>query len=77
MDQNVGPERLVWMLRKPSDPSAEEILALLEKALAVLTPAQLWVNPDCGLKTRQWKETEPALVAMVQAAKKLRERHPG
>ena len=49
---------------------------LLEKALEVLTPAQLWVNPDCGLKTRQWKETEPALAAMVEAAEKAaRERH--
>jgi 5-methyltetrahydropteroyltriglutamate--homocysteine methyltransferase len=41
----------------------------------VLSPEQLWVNPDCGLKTRQWKETEPSLVAMVQAARKMRETH--
>jgi len=69
----IGPG--VYDIHSPRVPSLEEILALLEKALAVLKPEQLWVNPDCGLKTRQWKETEPSLVAMVQAAKTLRERH--
>ena len=69
----IGPG--VYDIHSPRVPSAEEILALLEKALAVLAPEQLWVNPDCGLKTRQWKETEPSLVAMVQAAKTLRARH--
>ena len=67
----------MYDIHSPRVPSTDEMLALLEKALDVLAPAQLWVNPDCGLKTRQWKETEPSLVAMVQAAKKLRERHPG
>ena len=43
----------------------------------MLSPEQLWVNPDCGLKTRQWKETEPSLVAMVAAAKELRRKHDG
>ena len=62
----IGPG--VYDIHSPRVPSAEEMLALLEKALAVLTPEQLWVNPDCGLKTRQWKETEPALVAMVDSA---------
>jgi 5-methyltetrahydropteroyltriglutamate--homocysteine methyltransferase len=71
----IGPG--VYDIHSPRVPSTDEMLALLEKALAVLTPAQLWVNPDCGLKTRQWKETEPALAAMVEAARKLRERHPG
>jgi 5-methyltetrahydropteroyltriglutamate--homocysteine methyltransferase len=45
---------------------------LLRKALEVLEPRQLWVNPDCGLKTRGWKEVEPALKSMVAAAKQLR-----
>ena len=71
----IGPG--VYDIHSPRVPSSEEILALLEKALAVITPEQLWVNPDCGLKTRQWKETEPSLVAMVQAARTLRERHRG
>jgi 5-methyltetrahydropteroyltriglutamate--homocysteine methyltransferase len=39
-----------------------------------LSPQQLWVNPDCGLKTRGWKEVEPALIAMVAAAKAVRGR---
>ena len=39
------------------------------KALKVLSPQQLWVNPDCGLKTRGWAEVKPALVSMVAAAK--------
>ena len=69
----IGPG--VYDIHSPRVPSSEEILDLLEKALAVIPPEQLWVNPDCGLKTRQWKETEPSLVAMVSAAKTLRERH--
>jgi 5-methyltetrahydropteroyltriglutamate--homocysteine methyltransferase len=53
----------------------EEIRGLLEKALEVLKPEQLWVNPDCGLKTRNWAETEPALKAMVEAAQRMRTEH--
>jgi 5-methyltetrahydropteroyltriglutamate--homocysteine methyltransferase len=48
--------------------------ALLEQALAVIAPQRLWVNPDCGLKTRTWAEVAPALGNMVAAAKRLRER---
>jgi 5-methyltetrahydropteroyltriglutamate--homocysteine methyltransferase len=47
---------------------------LLDKALKVLKPEQLWVNPDCGLKTRGWAEVKPALVAMVAAAKATRQK---
>ncbi|MEQ4575795.1 MAG: hypothetical protein ABN502_12785, partial [Gammaproteobacteria bacterium] len=50
-----------------------EMVELLRKARAVLAPEQLWVNPDCGLKTRGWAETEAALRAMVAAAHRLRE----
>jgi 5-methyltetrahydropteroyltriglutamate--homocysteine methyltransferase len=39
----------------------------------VLRPEQIWVNPDCGLKTRTWDEIEPSLANMVEAAKQLRE----
>jgi 5-methyltetrahydropteroyltriglutamate--homocysteine methyltransferase len=46
--------------------------ALLGKALEVLTPEQLWVNPDCGLKTRGWPEVELALTEMVATAASLR-----
>jgi 5-methyltetrahydropteroyltriglutamate--homocysteine methyltransferase len=45
---------------------------LIEKATEGLTPDQIWVNPDCGLKTRRWEETRPALVNMVAAARSLR-----
>ena len=45
---------------------------LLRKAARVVQPAQLWVNPDCGLKTRAWPETSAALQNMVAAAQKLR-----
>ena len=69
----IGPG--VYDIHSPRVPSAEEMHELLEKALGVLSPEQLWVNPDCGLKTRQWKETEPSLAAMVKAAQELRREH--
>jgi 5-methyltetrahydropteroyltriglutamate--homocysteine methyltransferase len=46
---------------------------LLERALEVIPAERLWVNPDCGLKTRRWAEVEPALRHMVQAAVQLRQ----
>ena len=45
---------------------------LLEKASAVVPVDQLWVNPDCGLKTRHWEETKKALIEMVAAAQQMR-----
>ncbi|MBL0319990.1 MAG: 5-methyltetrahydropteroyltriglutamate--homocysteine S-methyltransferase [Alphaproteobacteria bacterium] len=67
----IGPG--VYDIHSPRVPTQEEMEQLLRKALEVLTPAQLWVNPDCGLKTRGWKEVKPALEGMVHAAKKLRQ----
>lgn len=46
---------------------------LLMKAKDRLSPDQIWVNPDCGLKTRRWEEVKPALENMVAAAKQMRE----
>jgi 5-methyltetrahydropteroyltriglutamate--homocysteine methyltransferase len=66
----IGPG--VCDIHSPRVPSATEMRELLDKALDVLTPAQLWVNPDCGLKTRGWPEVCTALKAMVQAAEGLR-----
>ena len=66
----IGPG--VYDIHSPRVPSVEEMVQLLEKARAVLAPEQLWVNPDCGLKTRGWPETEAALLAMVEAAQRLR-----
>jgi 5-methyltetrahydropteroyltriglutamate--homocysteine methyltransferase len=50
----------------------EEMVALLRRACQFLAPEQLWVNPDCGLKTRGWDETLPALHHMVEAARAMR-----
>jgi 5-methyltetrahydropteroyltriglutamate--homocysteine methyltransferase len=49
------------------------MIHLLKKAKAVIPGNQLWVNPDCGLKTRGWDETKKALIEMVAAAKHMRE----
>jgi 5-methyltetrahydropteroyltriglutamate--homocysteine methyltransferase len=67
---DVGPG--VYDIHSPAVPSAGEQVELLRRALAVIDPAKLWVNPDCGLKTRRWEEVEPALRAMVRAAAELR-----
>ncbi|HZQ41204.1 MAG TPA: 5-methyltetrahydropteroyltriglutamate--homocysteine S-methyltransferase, partial [Rhizomicrobium sp.] len=69
---DIGPG--VYDIHSPRVPTQGEMEALLTKALRLLSPQQLWVNPDCGLKTRGWKEVEPALVAMVAAAKTIRRR---
>ena len=69
----IGPG--VYDIHSPRVPAQTEMLDLLRKALQVLRPDQLWVNPDCGLKTRTWAEVEPALKAMTAAARQLREQH--
>lgn len=66
----IGPG--VYDIHSPRVPSKEEMVALMEKAKAVIPAGQLWVNPDCGLKTRHWDETKKALIEMVEAAKELR-----
>jgi len=66
----IGPG--VYDIHSPRVPGQEEMVRLLQKASAVIPPAHLWVNPDCGLKTRGWAETETALRNMVAAAKQLR-----
>jgi 5-methyltetrahydropteroyltriglutamate--homocysteine methyltransferase len=66
----IGPG--VYDIHSPRVPETREIENLLRKALEVLTPRQLWVNPDCGLKTRGWPEVRLSLKDMVATAKKLR-----
>ncbi len=66
----IGPG--VYDIHSPRVPTREEMTALLEKASAVLDARQIWVNPDCGLKTRGWHETKSALTRMVEAAKTIR-----
>ncbi|HVV27492.1 MAG TPA: 5-methyltetrahydropteroyltriglutamate--homocysteine S-methyltransferase [Rhizomicrobium sp.] len=72
---DIGPG--VYDIHSPRVPSQAEMEGLLNKALDVLSPQQLWVNPDCGLKTRGWAEVEPALLSMVAAAKNIRKRLEG
>jgi 5-methyltetrahydropteroyltriglutamate--homocysteine methyltransferase len=62
----IGPG--VYDIHSPRVPSSTEMHTLLELAIHVLKPEQVWVNPDCGLKTRGWPETVQALKNMVQAA---------
>ncbi|KAI3925368.1 hypothetical protein C5167_045714 [Papaver somniferum] len=66
----IGPG--VYDIHSPRIPSTEEIADRVNKMLAVLETNILWVNPDCGLKTRKYAEVKPALTAMVSAAKLLR-----
>lgn len=66
----IGPG--VYDIHSPRVPSVQEMVDLLKKASLVISPAQLWVNPDCGLKTRGWTETEASLRNMVQAARQMR-----
>ncbi len=66
----IGPG--VYDIHSPRVPKQEEMEILLNKALNVLKPEQIWVNPDCGLKTRDWPETKLALKQMVDATKALR-----
>jgi 5-methyltetrahydropteroyltriglutamate--homocysteine methyltransferase len=67
---DVGPG--VYDVHSPRVPGTEEIEALLRQARRVVPADRLWVNPDCGLKTRRWEEVRPALAAMVAAARRLR-----
>lgn len=69
----IGPG--VWDIHSPRVPDEREMVSLLEKASVLLPKEALWVNPDCGLKTRDWPETKASLVNMVAAAQKLREAH--
>ncbi|PNS20019.1 hypothetical protein CAC42_1466 [Sphaceloma murrayae] len=69
--RHIGPG--VYDIHSPRVPSEQEIRDRIDEMLAYLKPDQLWINPDCGLKTRQWKETKEALEHMVKAAKHYRE----
>ncbi|GAB3384893.1 5-methyltetrahydropteroyltriglutamate--homocysteine S-methyltransferase [Azotobacter armeniacus] len=66
----IGPG--VYDIHSPRVPGREEMLALLRQAAERIPPERLWVNPDCGLKTRGWAETEEALANMVAAALAMR-----
>jgi 5-methyltetrahydropteroyltriglutamate--homocysteine methyltransferase len=68
---DIGPG--VWDIHSPRVPSADEMLGLIRAAAKVIPKERLWVNPDCGLKTRRWEEVIPALENLVAAARSARE----
>ncbi|MBE7384480.1 MAG: 5-methyltetrahydropteroyltriglutamate--homocysteine S-methyltransferase [Leptolyngbya sp. SIO1E4] len=63
----------VYDIHSPVVPSTEQLVQQLTAGIAQLPAQQIWVNPDCGLKTRRWEEVVPALKNMVEAARQLRE----
>lgn len=69
--QEVGPG--VYDIHSPRVPTVEEIVKQIKLLLEVLPKEQLWINPDCGLKTRKWEEVKPSLENMVEAVKLVRE----
>lgn len=71
----IGPG--VYDIHSPRVPSVQEMTDLLEKARKVIDERQIWVNPDCGLKTRGWPEVKDALKNMVAAAKDMRAKAKG
>ncbi|KAJ9612599.1 methionine-synthesizing 5- methyltetrahydropteroyltriglutamate--homocysteine methyltransferase [Cladophialophora chaetospira] len=71
--RHIGPG--VYDIHSPRVPSEKEIHDRIAEMLQYLKPEQLWIDPDCGLKTRQWKETKAALTNMVNAAKTFRSQH--
>ena len=71
--RHIGPG--VYDIHSPRVPSEQEVKDRIEEMLGHLKPDQLWIDPDCGLKTRQWKETKEALTNMVNAAKFYRAKY--
>jgi len=69
--QEVGPG--VYDIHSPRIPSVEEMVEQIKLLLEVLPKEQLWINPDCGLKTRKWEEVKPSLINMVKAVEIVRE----
>ena len=71
--RHIGPG--VYDIHSPRVPSEQEIKDRIEEMLQYLKPDQLWIDPDCGLKTRQWAETKASLTNMVNAAKFYRQKY--
>ena len=68
--QEVGPG--VYDIHSPRIPSVQELVSQIRALLEVLPKEQLWINPDCGLKTRKWEEVRPSLKNMVEAVRIIR-----
>jgi 5-methyltetrahydropteroyltriglutamate--homocysteine methyltransferase len=71
----IGPG--VYDIHSPRIPTKQEMVDLLKRATKLLSKDQIWVNPDCGLKTRNWKEVEASLLNMVAATEEMRKREQG
>ena len=69
----IGPG--VYDIHSPNLPEVDQIIQLMKKATERIPAERLWINPDCGLKTRRWEEVKPALLNMVEASRLLREHH--
>ena len=67
---DIGPG--VYDIHSPNVPETDEMVQLIHNALKVIPAGQLWINPDCGLKTRRWEEVIPSLKNMIQAVKTVR-----
>jgi 5-methyltetrahydropteroyltriglutamate--homocysteine methyltransferase len=65
--KEVGPG--IYDIHSPRIPSVEEMRAQIDGILEVLPASKVWINPDCGLKTRKWEEVKASLINMVEAAK--------
>ena len=61
----------VWDIHSPAIPSKDDMVTILKRALRVIPRNQFWINPDCGLKTRGWKETKESMKNMVEARKEI------
>ena len=68
----IGPG--VYDIHSPNIPSVDSIMQSIKKAAQRIPPERLWVNPDCGLKTRNWDEVKPALSNMIAASRQLSDR---
>lgn len=66
----IGPG--VYDIHSPRTPLQDEMEQLMNRAIGLIDPSRLWVNPDCGLKTRRWEEVRPALLNLVEMAQRLR-----
>lgn len=69
----IGPG--VWDIHSPRVPSVEEMKEKVNDLLKYIPPHLLWINPDCGLKSRQWPETKASLANLVEVAKYFRAQH--
>ena len=61
----------VWDIHSPAIPTKNDMVKILKRALRVIPKSQFWINPDCGLKTRGWKETKESMKNMVEARKEI------